>query len=548
MENKKSIPIIVLAVFSIAILLAQNNIEKVYAISWTDHSTTDCAEGARYFMPALAIYVCQTGNSAGNNVIVDRVSTSGVVGSSIIFTVPSGFNTTPITGCSSTLCFLIQNQIAADTNDFIIGYNPLTGAVVSNVTVTIGSGGSFTDLDTLATTTPPHINGLIVFGVCDTLSKTIALLHNPTGIIGVIGDCTGTAVTNNAANIKSAVFRDNKIAFTSSLTADAFSIWNQGGGRVCALSSVSIAGADSVIAFNQARNTFWMSSGSGAIEEINFSCTDVGGITSSDHASGATIRGTSMSNVRGELYIVGTTVLSVMDDSDPTKLLFTLPIADAGSGNRAFSIPSEAQASSGNSTNIHNQIGHPHDTISSAPTKLRIFQLEAVAGGSTGSEVCIDSNLNGIIDGGDVCFTDTNGDGVVDAGFLGGLSTFTSNANVTDIGTDWFCAFKLGNACNNPNVKTNGVGIFYLIVMIILSYAILVAIHIQAVKSASNDKVQLTDALNINPLLLLVMLLLDVGFAWYLQFIENTVFYTLIALFGGLAGFGIYRMIKAGVS
>lgn len=164
-------------------------------------------------------------------------------------------------------------------------------------------------------------------------------------------------------------------------------------------------------------------------------------------------------------------------------------------------------------------------------------------GSSSEEEVCIDTNGDIITD---LCFTDTNNDGVADAGQAGALGVFSSNANITQLGTQWFSAFHIGDADNNPDVKTNGVGVFFTIIIIVFSYALLVGIHIMAQKQLGNQQVVVMNALTINPMLLLVMIFLDVGFAWYLGFIEDTIFYTALVIPVGLAGFGIYKQVRGG--
>ena len=154
---------------------------------------------------------------------------------------------------------------------------------------------------------------------------------------------------------------------------------------------------------------------------------------------------------------------------------------------------------------------------------------------------CIDTNLNGDLD---LCFTDTNGDGVPDNGQAGALGAFNSNANVTQLGTQWFCAFNIGDACDNEDVKTNGVGVLYTLLIIIFSYALLVSIHIMAVRQLHKEQVQVMDMININPILLIIVLFLDVGFAWYLGFIADEIFYTAMVIPLGLSALGIFKAIR----
>lgn len=177
--------------------------------------------------------------------------------------------------------------------------------------------------------------------------------------------------------------------------------------------------------------------------------------------------------------------------------------------------------------------------VGSNSNLIRFITLDAI---NTQAQVCIDTNLDGITD---LCFKDTNNDGVADNGVAGSLGAFQSNANVTDMGTQWFCAFNLGDACNNSNQKTNGVGLFFTGFLLIISYSLLVGIHIMAQKQLNKGNVVVMDALKINPLLLLIMIVVVVGFTWYLKWIEDVIFYTTLVVMIGLGGFGIYRAIKS---
>jgi hypothetical protein len=174
--------------------------------------------------------------------------------------------------------------------------------------------------------------------------------------------------------------------------------------------------------------------------------------------------------------------------------------------------------------------------------KIGVLQYGAVIG--AGVEVCIDTNLDGVTD---LCFTDTNNDGVPDNGQLGALGAYRSNANLTQFGTDVFCAFGINSqACTNKDIKTNGVGLTYLALLVIISYAFLVYIHHQAQTKLGEQHIALLSSLAINPILLLVMLVVDVGIAFYMGWVSNIIFYTLLVIMVGLAGFGIYRQVKGG--
>lgn len=167
--------------------------------------------------------------------------------------------------------------------------------------------------------------------------------------------------------------------------------------------------------------------------------------------------------------------------------------------------------------------------------------LQQGSGATSGdATVCIDTNLDGITD---LCFTDSNGDGIADNGILGGLGAYRSNQNVTHLAFEWNCAFGIGS-CTNTDPKTNGAGLFLLLIVVIISYAFLVAIHYQALHMINKANVQVMDILNINPILLLVVLIIDIGLTFYLGWIPDLIFYTIITVsVVGIVGFGLYKKI-----
>ena len=177
--------------------------------------------------------------------------------------------------------------------------------------------------------------------------------------------------------------------------------------------------------------------------------------------------------------------------------------------------------------------------------QAKFFILEGFTQAPSGpTTVCIDTNGDTTTD---VCFTDTNGDGVPDAGPAGALGAQRSNANITSFGAQIYCAFGISaDACTNKDARTNGVGLMYLFLIIIFSYAVLVTIHHEAQKYLGGKDVQVMDALKINPLLLVIMLIVDIGFTWYLHWISDIIFYTMVAVMAGITTFGIYRQVKGG--
>ena len=141
--------------------------------------------------------------------------------------------------------------------------------------------------------------------------------------------------------------------------------------------------------------------------------------------------------------------------------------------------------------------------------------------------------------------SNSNSGGKISAGPGGGLSAFRTNGNLTNFMFTFGCGIGIVN-CNNTDNTSNGTGAFLLLLLIIFSYAILVAIHYQAQRLASHNNVQLTQVLSINPMLLVVMLVVDTFIALSLGWTSNIIFYSLVLVIAGFVTFGIYKHYKGG--
>ena len=105
--------------------------------------------------------------------------------------------------------------------------------------------------------------------------------------------------------------------------------------------------------------------------------------------------------------------------------------------------------------------------------------------------------------------------------------------NITDTSNDLFCSLGITD-CDNPDIQTNGTGMFMLLILIIISYAFVVAIHHFAHASITS----------INPMFVLLIGIVDITIAFFLGWIPDYIFYTVIVLLIGLGGFGLYRIIR----
>lgn len=123
---------------------------------------------------------------------------------------------------------------------------------------------------------------------------------------------------------------------------------------------------------------------------------------------------------------------------------------------------------------------------------------------------------------------DENGNLIIDSP-IGGVNP----RNITDTTGQFFCAIGLTD-CDNPDIQTNGVGMFMLLLLLLVSYALVVYIHHVAKQSV----------MGIHPMLVLLIGVIDVTIAFFLGWIPDYIFYTVIVLLIGLGGFGLYKIIR----
>lgn len=134
----------------------------------------------------------------------------------------------------------------------------------------------------------------------------------------------------------------------------------------------------------------------------------------------------------------------------------------------------------------------------------------------TGTEICVEYEL------------DEQGRPILPS-VIGGVNP----RNITDTTGEFFCSIGLTD-CDNPDIQTNGVGMFMLLLLVLVSYALVVYIHHVARQSV----------MGIHPMLVLLIGIIDVSIAFFLGWIPDYVFYSVIVLLIGLGGFGLYRIIR----
>lgn len=536
MENKKSIPIIVLAVFSISLLIMSDNLQSIYALEIFIKPTGDAPQ---------SIYQAQSNNlTAILNTADDTVSVYDTTTKVLLRTISLANGYTGLgnpsmnhIACSGIICMTTTNGL---TPNRAFAFNIASGAVGG-----INSGANFTSGAPLSGNYGFEIN-------CD-VQCTMWIVRNsatpPAGTLRVRTYGDGGDTINNAwsfisefdtglgpSDTISAVERGTITVSGNTLVILGYyystGFWyalNLGtNALVCTLTepASSLTNPDTVIA----DNFFLFADGALGVRKITFpttsSCIVSNTIATSQFESNAVLA-IAYSTTNNAIYVnAGTSIYEVNATSFTTRIEYN----------------------TGASTEQGVDYDSSLDTLVQAVTSTdQVYFLGFQGTGASGSEqACIDTNLNGVIDGSDVCFNDTNGDGIPDVGQAGALGVLRTGANVTEFGFQINCAFGIGS-CTDHNPKTNGVGLFYFLILLIISYAILVSIHVSAVRMLHKENVQVMEYLHIHPILLLVVLIVDLGITWQFQWLPDLIFYsTIVILVAGLTGFAFYSKLKSG--
>lgn len=162
--------------------------------------------------------------------------------------------------------------------------------------------------------------------------------------------------------------------------------------------------------------------------------------------------------------------------------------------------------------------------------KVGILIYDATPGGTGGGEpitICYVVEGTGQM----ICKTyetDENGNPIIPS-TIGGVNP----RNITDTSNDLFCSLGITN-CDNTDIKTNGTGMFMLLILLLVSYALVVYIHHIAKQSI----------MGIHPMLVLLIGIIDISIAFFLGWIPDYIFYSVIVLLIGLGGFGLYKIVR----
>lgn len=433
MENRKSIPIIALAIFSIVILLAHNNIERVYALSTYNINIT-ADSGSMDYASGVDRYVVH--HTGSNHFIFDSINPVTNVTTSLLFPVSAGKIYVGL-ACDANVCYTSQQIGTGSSSDRMLSFNPVTGAILVNQSYGI-TGFLQSENNEVKV-----FKGGWFSGVCST--ATARVLKNIDG--RQLGVCGGSNFgANTIGNIRQS--SDGTVFAVTTSSTSGFTIWSATTFlQTCSAGAVTLG---KTTPLEEYQNNFYVVVSTTTINKYSTTCVSGTGIT----GTGLTDQFLYLlkNTGRSEFYVISAGNVAVMN----------LTSTNISARLYSFAFDGSSTTNSQNSA-----VDAEHKQIAKANpggSTLSIAQLDPIGGvgeGEEGQEVaCFDINDSPEIVT-LVCYTDEDGDGFPDlpGGVFGGLNP---TRNVTS--SAQFLAENLGLVEEGSDIRFNGVG--YMIVAI----------------------------------------------------------------------------------
>jgi len=517
MENKKQILITAIALFSIFILLAQNNVEKIYAITHTDITLS---AGTYYTDVGGSFFYLLNDKSSGTTDTISKINpiTGAIIWTTTIDTrVNTGvyhwsFNVNGMS-CVSSYCWVSLISSNATMPNQVHRYNANTGAFMAynNLTNTLDIDGQ-----------SMFATGNQVFYARVTSGSTRAIfLMQDTYLSTSNVEIAGYSSIGSTA-IKD-LYYDSGAQRVAIIRDDGnFQLWNTNTGTsVCTLSGVGSWVNGGGIAFNSATNQWLVSNdSSNVILRISSACAHLGNISGFGEANYTL--DVFLDSGRGE-------IITITSSASSTKLV----------GIDSTSFAKKWEYSIG-STALRDYMTYMNslDTvlIAKGDSTARLVRLDESL--NTGDESTTDdgeSDTGNSVDG--RCGTGTALDCVGDRDLINRITGAPSIANVTN---DLLVSIGIIDG-DNTDIKTNGTGLFLMLALGLFSSSVIIS----TIAVANNRFGATISYTEIPKEFWLFLVIAVVSIAFYLGWIPDIVFYGLVVGLAGLFSFGIYRHVKS---
>lgn len=499
--EKKSIPIIALALFAITILLTQNNVNLVYALALSNITLGFQDTGsATWYMPTANKYVVS--RTATQFMTVDpQTHTTALVNKP---SPPVGTTMSATTGCNNLdTCYSIATQ--AGLPDYIVTFRPSNGAEVTTYCVNIDSTGCGTYpvivIAGLSGVTSV-LNDGFMSGSCTSGSGIIVIRFNG----AVYGDCAGTRVGvavlrynggNNFAGIDDTA---NKLEIWSLTTAT----------KVCEVNGID---TKTLEFYN---DNWYPVIGTTTINKYSQTCVAGTGIT-----------GHGLTNQILDLDVNTNENLFSIKDTQNIALM-NLTSTNISTRVATVNIGQTDTMTVGPNRGSYAVEQHQYGFMSKVTgTDNKFFFLDLGAP-DEGAEEGGNNQVNGF------CGNGTLRDCMGDSNALSGL--VPANQNITSVGTTIGQGIGIINP-NDENPKTNGVGLFLMLITgAFFAIALMSTVHTLNMRGYISASVK-----EIDPIFWLFLVVGTVSVAWYLDWIDDIIFAAMTVGLAGLIAFGVLK-------
>lgn len=518
MENKnsKSIVLIALAVFSIVMILANGNIEKAYALTLTSNEPdgTMATVSAHGYNSAHDYLL--TAEITGGVFVVHIVDgeTLTQVGE-VITTITTGF--LDDIKCTASICFFAGQD----------GSDPVIAKIsMSSFTLTTYSEPQYVSC---APTNYVSFGSTIYitmadFGGCPyTGAYSIPISFTSDVGAGNVQYVSydDSTVFGDSDDISGSCLVEGRYWFTGEQNSDTIRRYDLSTQTLTASATLG-ANVDDIACSSNAQfatdSVYAVSVAGDWVKAVDMSSMAV-------NAGSASITNPQSLMVRGDTVYVSrddASTVTVYDKNDLTTGAFTLFSSLAHNDVLFFK---------GNSTRFNMVAPTTNDNIYYAVNGIIDEEEEEEPPEDSGSAngVCLNIDVNG---DGRVNVLDCAGSNTAFAGFTSGQNVSTIIGRITD-------GLGLTDTESNPDIETNGVGLFMFLGLLILTEFFILAGYL-GFTSKTNTERSMADI----ALVVLIGAFTDLAIAFYLNWLPDIAFYTVIVLVAGFLTFGILGKMR----
>lgn len=515
MENKKTLLLGTVAVFIALLLIGQDYSNA--QISFTDLSVTNNPafvyaynnDGVNY----LAVARVTANNEALNVYNID----TGALIRTISLATLTGNGLINDMYCLASHCYFYGQSVSSGAGSAdVFGYNFITGTLIGRYNYTAPyvsvAGGALVVTGDIEDT----IWTFVTDG-SDTYYEVLSASTNPFTRVSRIDTNVGN---NGVLDAEVATISGtNVLTFTTAGATAQLQIWNRGtSAQVCASGNVGTTHKDIEL-----YGSTWYISDNEEIEIYNNSCTDIGTITASnlcDAGGTEPVRSIAGSTFRGEIYA----------NCDQSVTNPRIVVVNASTSTRTTSLFLAGNANTGvmHGAVVYNRNTDTLTTVMTSSNQVRIYYFGSPIENSNGG-----NSSNGRCGVGTVLDCVGNGTSPF-AGITGGQNATIITAQLTNGIGITHCS-----TTDDSDAETCGSGLFMFAFLILLLEFLALAGYLGMTAKLNADRTIVDVALIMG-----IIGFVSVAIGFYLNWIPDLVFYTIIVLIAGLATFGILGKIR----